>query len=78
MTAKDREEIARIIREALTEVQSVKKCELGIKPETAHELISFADTWKTCRRYMIGGIITVAIGGLLAAIWAGIKQILKE
>lgn len=77
MTAKDREEIAKIIREAL-EVQSVKKCELGIKPETAHELISFADTWKTCRRYMIGGIITVAIGGLLAAIWAGIKQIIKE
>ena len=77
MTAKDREEIARIIREALTE-QSVKKCELGIKPETANELISFADTWKTCRRYMIGGIITVAIGGLLAAIWAGIKQIIKE
>lgn len=78
MTAKDREEIGQIVRQALLETQMQKKCDLGIKPETAQELISFADTWKTCRRYMIGGIITVAIGGLLAAIWAGIKQIIKE
>lgn len=70
MTEADKKEIATIIREELHER---KGCLLGIRSDTAQELISFADTWKTCRRSMIVAIVTVAIGGMLTALWAGIR-----
>ena len=72
MTEVDKKEIAAIIRDELRECGT---CSLGIKKETAAELINFADTWKTCRRYAVGAVVTVAIGGLLAALWAGVKAL---
>lgn len=74
MTKEDKQEIAEIIRQTM---QEHGYCALGIKPETAHELISFADTWKTMRRYAIGGFITGAAIALLSALWLGIKQSIK-
>lgn len=73
MTEADKREIASIIRDELRECGG---CSLGITKATASELISFADTWKTCRRYAIGAVVTVAIGGILAALWAGLKALL--
>ena len=70
MTEADKREIATILR---NELESGSGCSLGIKKETAQELISFADTWKTCRRSMIVAIVTVAIGGTLTALWAGFR-----
>lgn len=72
MTAEDKKEIAALLRKELEEGSG---CALGIKKETAAELINFADTWKTCRRYAIGAVVTVAIGGLLAALWAGVRAL---
>ncbi|MPN27159.1 hypothetical protein SDC9_174586 [bioreactor metagenome] len=75
MTAKDKQEIAEIVRAALEERGH---CALGIKPETAHELISFADTWKHARRSALVVLVTVAIGGALGALWIGIKVMAKQ
>ncbi len=74
MTESDRKEIAKIVRDALAENGH---CALGIKPETAHELISFADAWKHSRRYALCAVITVAVGGLLAALWMGLKAMVR-
>ncbi len=75
MTERDKTDIAEIVAAALAKQGS--GCSLGIKPETARELISFADTWKTCRKTMLIGLITVVAGGIIAAFWAGIKQMVK-
>lgn len=82
MTEHDKQEIAAIVSAAVA--GAVKEamsehghCALGIKPETAHELISFADTWKHARRTLIGGIIGVALVGALGALWVGFKAMLK-
>ena len=69
MTDREKQELYEIVRNVLT---TSGGCPLGIKPETAHELISAADTWKTCRRSMLVGVITVVVGGIIAAIVAGI------
>jgi len=82
MTESDKKEIAAIVstataaavREAMTEQGH---CALGIKPETAHELISFADAWKTGRRTAVKAGITVIIGGALLALWSGIRMLVK-
>lgn len=75
MTEKDKSEIAAIIRAA---VEEHGHCALGIKPETAHELISFADTWKHARRTALGALILIAAGGVLSAFWFGFKGLLKQ
>lgn len=79
MTEQEKHEISIMVAEAVTRaMQENHHCPLGIRPETAHELISFADTWKTCRKVMITGVITVAIGGLLTALWSGVKTMLGK
>lgn len=75
MTAKDKQEIAEIVRAALDERGH---CALGIKAETAHELISFADTWKRIRRNALTALVVVAIGGVISALWIGIKVMVKQ
>lgn len=78
MTEQEKVEIAEMVTLAVTKaMQENHHCPRGIRPETAHELISFADTWKTCRKVMITGVITTAVGGLLVALWSGIKSMLK-
>lgn len=79
MTEQEKHEISIMIAESVTKaMQENHHCPLGIRPETAHELISFADTWKTCRKVMITGVITTAIGGLLIALWSGIKTMVGK
>lgn len=79
MTEQEKHEIAEMVSQAVTKAMLENHhCPLGIKPETAHELISFADTWRTCRKVMITGVITTAVGGLLVALWSGIKTMIGK
>ena len=72
MTERERTEIAELIATVVRqEVQS--HCALGIKPETAHELISFADSWKTYRKGFQVGMAGILVAGAVSAFWAGIK-----
>lgn len=72
MTEKEKAEIIAVIAEVVRqEVQS--HCALGIKPETAHELISFADSWKTYRKGFQVAMAGVLVAGAVSALWAGIK-----
>lgn len=72
MTEKERLEIAEIVTVAVRH-EMQEHCALGIKPETAHELISFADSWKTYRKGFQVAMAGILVTGLIAAIWAGIK-----
>ncbi len=71
MTEKEKNEIADIVVRVMKERET--HCALGIKPETAHELIRFADDYKQARRKFTGALITVAAGAILYALWEGIK-----
>lgn len=72
MTEKERLEIAELVASVVRqEVQN--HCALGIKPETAHELISFADSWKTYRKGFQVAMAGLLVAGVVSAIWAGIK-----
>lgn len=76
MTRDEKLEIAAIVREIVAE--QTQGCSLGIKRETAHELISFADTWKNTRRAMIWGLAGVAVTGLASALVIGIRTIFSR
>lgn len=76
MTNADKKEIAEIVAAAVQKAME-NHCPIGVREETARELIAFAQTWKACRKAMITGIVTTAIGGLLLALWAGAKSLLK-
>ena len=72
MTEKERLELAEIVTVAVRR-EMQEQCALGIKPETAHELISFADSWKTYRKGFQVAMTGILVAGVASAIWAGIK-----
>lgn len=72
MTEKERLELAEIVTLAVRQ-EMAEHCALGIKPETAHELISFADSWKTYRKGFQVGMAGILVAGAVSALWAGIK-----
>ena len=74
MTEKEKAELIAVIAEVVRQEIS-GHCSLGIKPETAHELISFADSWKTYRKGFQVAMAGVLVTGAVAALWAGIKAI---
>lgn len=74
MTARDKEELGQLFRE---ELQRNGVCPLGFRAETARELITLAETWRSCRRYLLAGLVTMTIGALLGALGAGIRQLLR-
>ena len=76
MTEKERHDLSEIVSDAVVKAME-QHCPMGIRPETAHELITFAHTWKTCRKVMITGVVMTVIGGLFTALWAGIKAIIR-
>lgn len=78
MTERDKQDIAEIVAIAVKGAMAEHgPCSLGIKPETAHELISFAVMWKDIRKKATGAFILIAIGGALTALWVGFKTMLK-
>ncbi len=77
MTEIEKHEMAEIVSAAVVRAME-QHCPMGIRPETAHELITFAQTWKTCRKVMITGVVATVIGGLLTALWTGIKTALSR
>jgi len=72
MTEKERAELIAVIAEVVRQ-EIAGHCSLGIKPETAHELISFADSWKTYRKGFQVGMAGILVAGAVSALWAGIK-----
>lgn len=76
MTDRDKKEIADIVRGVMNERET--HCALGIKPETAHELIRFADDYKQARRKFTGALITIAAGAFLYALWEGIRLFINS
>ena len=74
MTARDKEELTQMFRE---ELKRNGFCPLGFRSETARELISMAETWRSCRRYLLAGIVTVMAGALLGALGAGVRELLR-
>jgi hypothetical protein len=75
MTDVEKHEMSQLISDAVFRAME-QHCPMGISPETAHELITFAQTWKTCRKVMITGVVATVAGGLLTALWSGIKTVL--
>ncbi|MCI5778904.1 MAG: hypothetical protein MR051_03670 [Lentisphaeria bacterium] len=80
MTDTEKQEIAELAAAAVSRAlaQAPAPCQLGIDDATARELISFAETWRTCRKVMLTGVIATAIGGLLTALWSGIRTALRH
>lgn len=54
-----------------------QNCPLGVHPDTAQDLINFAQTWRQSRKAMTTGIVATLVGGMLLAIWAGVKAMIK-
>lgn len=79
MTDAEKQDLSAMIASAVARTLAERDaCHLGIDAETARELISFAQTWRTCRKCMLIGAVTTAIGGLLAALWQGLKTALHH
>ena len=79
MTAAEKQELSALVASAVARTLAERTdCKLGIDAETARELISFAQTWRTCRKYILVGAVTTAIGGLLAALWQGLRTALRH
>ena len=74
MTDKDKKEIAELVVAIMQE----HLCPNGINETTARELISFAETWKTCRKVMLVGVISTIVGGVLVALWHGIVTLIRK
>ena len=77
MTESEKRELMEIVSVAVVKAMA-QHCPMGIAPGTAHELITFAQTWKTCRKVMITGVAATVIGGLLTALWSGIKTMMER
>ena len=80
MTNAEKREITELAAAAVSRAlaRTPAPCRLGIDDATARELISFAETWRTCRKVMFTGVIATAIGGVLTALWSGIKAALRH
>ena len=76
MTEEDKLEIAAILTDVLNAHSPV--CPNGIDPETAATLKSFAGAVKSGRKTACTAFITLAIGALCAAVFAGIKEFLNK
>lgn len=80
MTDTEKREVAELVAASVSRAlaRAPAPCRLGIDDATARELISFAETWRTCRKVMVTGVIATAIGGVLTALWSGIKTALRH
>lgn len=74
MTEKEKREIAELVVLIMQE----HHCPNGINESTARELISFAETWRTCRKIMLVGVISTIVSGVLVALWHGIVTLIKK
>ena len=78
MSDAEKQELAELVAAAVARTAARTDCALGIDAATARELISFAETWRTCRRQLLIGALTTALGGLALALWVGIKTALRR
>ena len=76
MTEKDRNEIKAAMVEALKEQEHV--CPLGIDSETADAMRKFAEAIKLGRKTAYKAFIILAVGALVSALFAGIKELIHK
>ena len=76
MTEKDRTEFKMAVLEALKEQEH--SCPLGIDADTAATMKSFADAIKLGRKTAYKAFIILAVGALVSALYAGIKELIHK
>ena len=76
MTDKDKQDIAELLANVLD--QHPAACPNGIDAETAQTLKAFADSVRSGKKAAVKAFITLAIGALFAALFAGIKEIFNR
>ena len=76
MTEQDKQEIAAILTEVLA--AHSPGCPNGIDSETAATLKSFAEAVKSGRKTAYKAFISLAIGALCAAVFAGVKELFDK
>ena len=76
MTEKDRTEFKLAVIEALKEQEHI--CPLGIDAETADAMRKFAEAIKLGRKTAYKAFIILAVGALVSALFAGIKEIIHK
>ena len=76
MTEEDKQDIAAIFADVLA--AHPQGCPNGIDPDTAATLKSFAGAVKSGRKTAYTAFITLAIGALCAAIFAGVKELFNK
>lgn len=76
MTEQDKQEIAAILADVLA--AHSPGCPNGINPDTAATLKSFAEAVKSGRKTAYKAFISLAIGALCAAVFAGLKELFNR
>lgn len=76
MTDKDKLEIKQAMVEALKEQEH--SCPLGIDADTAETMKSFAEAIKLGRKTAYKAFIILAVGALVSALYAGIKELIHK
>ncbi len=73
MNEADKMELAELFVEILESRE--KHCPLGISPETARELIDFANAWRKARRTALATLAGALAASVFAALAAGIRAL---
>ena len=76
MTDEDRQEIAAILTDVLA--SHSPGCPNGIDADTAATLKSFAEAVKSGRKTAYKAFISLAIGALCAAVFAGVRELFNK
>lgn len=76
MTEEDKLEIAAILTDVLA--AHSPGCPNGIDPDTAATLKSFAGAVKSGRKTAYKAFVTLAIGALCAALFAGVRELFNK
>lgn len=76
MTEFEKKEIAEIVANAIQNHNTA--CPIGVPDETARELIAFAEVIKECKKTTRFVVLSTIVAGCLAALWMGLKFVVKQ
>ena len=85
MTEKDKQDIAEIVVNAMIARENQEQaqcaghaCPLGFDAATVETMRSFAEAVKTGKKAAVIAFITLGVGALCSAVFAGIKELLGK
>ena len=85
MTEEEKQDIADIVVKAMIEREKVEQaqcaghaCPLGFDAATVETMRSFAEAVKTGKKAAVIAFITLGVGALCSAVFAGIKELLGK